>query len=316
MIRRVLVPLDGSRMAEAALGHAVAVATALDAGLVLLRVVEGGPALTDPAATSVDWRLRRVEAEAYLRQVAARLAEEGMDAGTEVVEGKAADEIVQFVTGRGVDLVVLASHGLGGALEFPFGGTVHKVLASAPASVMVIRPPSEGAPSAARVAYRRILVPVDGSPASEWALCLAASIARRHGAELLILQIVPVPNLTSERLPRSAEETKLLGRLQELQRERGLRYLREMEARLAQAELGVRCRVESAAHVAQGVQEVAAEEGADLIALSAHGTAEASFPYGKVAQRLLARSPAPVLVFQDLPAAAGGEPPAPKDSAR
>ncbi|HEX6199890.1 MAG TPA: universal stress protein [Thermoanaerobaculia bacterium] len=316
MIRRVLVPLDGSRMAEAALGHAAAIVTALGAGLVLLRVVEGRAALTDPAAASVDWRLRRVEAEAYLRQVAARLSEEGVEAATEVVEGKAADEIVQFVRGRAVDLVVLAAHGRGAAREFPFGGTVHKVLASAPASVMVIRPPSEGAPSTARVVYRRILVPVDGSPASEWALCLAASVARGHGAELLILQVVPDPELTCERLPRSAEETELLGRLQELQRERGLRYLREMEAKLAQEDLPVRCRVVGAAQIAEGVQEVAVEEGADLVALSAHGTAEAAFPYGKVAQRLLARSPVPVLVFQDLPAAVRGGLPAAKASAR
>ncbi|HSL84894.1 MAG TPA: universal stress protein, partial [Thermoanaerobaculia bacterium] len=66
-----------------------------------------------------------------------------------------------------------------------------------------------------------------------------------------------------------------------------------------------------AGQVAEGLQQVAVEEGADLIALSAHGAAEARFPYGKVAQRLLAQSELPVLVFQDRPGATWSEcPPA------
>lgn len=314
MIGRILVPLDGSPAAEAALGHSVAVASGLGAELVLLRVVEGRAALTDPGVSSVDWRLQRVEAGTYLQEVAGRLEAEGMEACTEVVEGKPAEEIVRFVWDRGVGLVVLAAHGLGGAEEFPFGGTVHKVLASAPASMMIIRPAGEGGEVPWKVTHRRVLVPVDGSPASEWALCLAAAVARKHGAELLVLQIVPEVELTCERIPRSPEETVLVGRLQELQHDRGARYLREMEAKLAQENLPVRCRVASALQVAEGVQRVVREEEVDLVALSAHGAAGAAFPYGKVAQRLLARSEVPILVFQDLPGEAWGRGPGAKSS--
>lgn len=311
MIRRVLVPLDGSPVAEAALGHAVAVAGGPGAKLVLLRVVEAHAALTDPAVSAVDWRLQRMEAAAYLREVAARLEAEGLDAATEVVEGKAADEIVQFVRDRGVDLVVVAAHGRGGARDFPFGGTVHKIVSSATASVMVVRREAggEAAPPVAR--YRRILVPVDGSAPSEWALFLAAGIARKHGAELLVLQVVPEVELTCERIPRSAEETALLDRLRKLQKGRAARYLDEIESKLEHEDLEVRCRVAWAGQVAEGLQRVAAEEEVDLIALAAHGAAEARFPYGKVAQRLLAQSELPVLVFQDLPGATwAGAPPA------
>lgn len=306
MIHRILVPLDGSPAAEAALGHAVAVATGLGSELLLLRVVEGRTALTDPVACHLDWRLQRVEAEAYLRETAARLERDGLEVGFEVVVGKAADEIVQFAVRRGVDLVVLAAHGLGGAREFPLGGTVHKVLAGVSASVMVVRPTAGERPAAERVSYRRILVPVDGSAASEWALCLAASVAQEHGAELLVVQIVPEPDLVCERMPRSAEETELLERLRELQRDRGVRYLGEMKAKLAQDDLPVRCRVVNDGRVAESVQRVADGERADLIALSAHGAAEGASPYGNVAQHLLVASETPVLVFQDRPGEAGG----------
>ena len=307
MIRRVLVPLDGSVAAEAALGHGVVIATALGAELILLRVVEAHAALTDPLVSSVDWRLQRAEAAAYLQETASRLEAEGVKTPTEVAEGPAADAIVQVLRDRAVDLVVLAAHGQGGARDFVLGGTVQKVLSSADASVMIVRAPASGAPAPAKVAYRRVLVPVDGSPTGEWALCLAASVAREQGAELLMIQIVAEVELTCDRMPRTAEETELVQRLQALQQARGERYLEEMRTKLSRGDLRVRCRVTRTAEVVEGVLDAAREEGADLIALSAHGATGAAFPYGKVAQRLLARSEIPVLVFQDLPGRAWGE---------
>lgn len=301
MIGRVLVPLDGSATAEAALGHGVAIAHSLGAKLDLLRVVEAHAALTDPTLSRLDWRLHKVEAAAYLREIAARIEGEGLEVLGEATEGKPADEIVQFVVDRGIDLVVLATHGLGGARSFPFGGTVHKVLSCAPASMMVVRPAAAEDARRTRVGYRRLLVPVDGSPESEWALCLAASVARKQGADLVMLQVVPKVELTCARMPCSVEETELLDRLETLQHERGERYLREMESQLGSDDLRVRSRVVRAPQVALGIRQIAQEEGADLIALSAHSRPETSFPHGKVAQRLLARSEVPVLVFQDLP---------------
>lgn len=316
MIRRVLVPLDGSAAAEAALGHGVAIAAAFGAELVLLRVVEAHAALTDPLVSSVDWRLQRAEASAYLRETASRLEAQGVTAAIEVAQGRAADEIVQLVRDRAVDLVVLAAHGQGCARDFALGGTVQKVLSRADASVMIVRPAAGGAPAPAKVEYRRVLAPVDGSPAGEWALCLAASVAREQGAELVMVQIVSEVELTWDRMPRTAEETRLVDRLRALQHARGERYLEEMRSKLSRGELHVRCRVAHAGEVVEGVLEAAREEGADLIALSAHGATGAAFPYGKVAQRLLARSEIPVLVFQDLAGGAWGERPPARASNR
>jgi nucleotide-binding universal stress UspA family protein len=315
MIRRILVPLDGSPKAEAALGHAVAIAESLDAELVLLRIVEAQLTLGDPVVSSVDWRLHRVEATAYLRDTRARLEAQGTPASIEVREGRAADEILRFLTGRGAELVVLAAHGLGEASDFPFGGTVHKIVARVPASVMIVRPTAEARAVRERVRYRRVLVPVDGSPASEWALSLAASVARTHGAELLLSHIVPKVEIACARIPCSAQEAELLARLEQVQHERGHRFLREMESHLGQEDLRVRYRVLSASQVPQGIQQIAAEEGADLIALSAHGAVETVLPYGKIAQHLLGRTEIPVLVFQDRPGT-GSERPASPSSER
>jgi len=296
MARRVLVPLDGSPAAEAAVWHAAAVAPALADGLLLLQVLEPGSAF-DTADGDVDWRLRRAESGAYLRSVAERLAALGIDAATEVAMGAAADEIVRYARRDDVALIALAAHGRGEAEAFEFGGTCHKVLSCAPASIMVVRRSATAAPA---VGYRHVLVPVDGSPAGEWALGLAATIAQQHGATLVVLHLVHGIAPSYERLPRTAEETELLERLEALQRARGERYLADMATRLAHAGLTIHTHLVRAARVADAIQDVAADQRVDLIALSAHGAGGAATPYGGVAQRLLASVGPPVLVFQDL----------------
>lgn len=341
MPRRVLVPLDGSPAAEAAVGHAGALSEALAEGVLLLQVLESPPP-SEMAGGDVDWRLRRAEATAYLRSVAERLAERGIDAETAVAIGDPADEIVRHARQADVEIVVLAAHGRGAAEAFDLGGTCHKVLSLAPASVMVVGrrlggppppraddadaaasvadlPPAEGAAApppadhgaprppdpAAEVRYRTILVPLDGSPTSEWALSHANAIARRHGATLLVLHVVPDAAPAFERLPRSPEESELLERLGRIQEERGDRYLAEVEARLTHTDLPVRTHLTRATRLAEAIRTAATEHGADLIVLAAHGAGGAPGRYGTVAQRLLSVGGLPVIVFQDLPGTFG-----------
>jgi len=298
--RHVLVPLDGSTAAEAAVWHAAAFVGAVADGVLLLQVLETPPS-ADHLSRDLDWRLRHAESLAYLRSVAERLAEAGVACAVEVEIGVAADEIVRHARRDDVALVVMAAHGRGEAAAFDLGGTTHKVLSLAPTSVMVVRLAPDVRPPERAVGYRRVLVPLDGSPAGEWALDLVASVARRQRAALLLLHLVPESPPTWQRLPPSGEEAELRDRLATLQAERAERYLSKLEARLAHADLPVRCRVGHATQVAEAILAVAAEEGVDLIALAAHGASGAPFACGAVAQRLLATSGLPIVVFQDAP---------------
>jgi nucleotide-binding universal stress UspA family protein len=300
MIDRILVPLDGSPLAEDALGHAAAVARSLGSELILLRVVDGGGAISDLVPVGAGWRLRRAEAAAYLREVKGRFADEDLEVTVEVAEGRAADELIRQIRTRGVELVVMSTHGLGEAFAFSLGGTTQKVLSLAPCSVMLIRPAMTRRKVTTRVAYRKILVPVDGSPAAEWALCLAASIARGHGAELLMLQLVPDLPAFRERIPHSPEEMELLDRLRVLRQKRGEHYLDEMGSHLARSGLQVSMRVALADDIGPGIQRFAEQEKVDLIVASAHGVAHADVRYGRVAQRLMTECALPLLVLQDL----------------
>jgi len=311
MKRYLLVPLDGSAAAETAVWHAAALVGALGDGLLLLQVLETPQLPSESTSRDLDWRLLQAESAAYLRSVAERLAEASVEATCVVETGSAAAQIVRHARRDDVALVVMAAHGRGEADAFDLGGTTHKVLSLAPASVMVVRRgPDAGPPR--QIGYRRLLVPLDGSPAGEWALGLAAAVARQQQATLLLLYLVPEARPAWERLPPSGEESELLQRLAALQADRAAHYLSEMEARLAHTDLRVHSRVGRAAQVADGIQAVASDEGVDLIALAAHGSSCAPFPYGTVAQRLLAACRLPIVVFQDAPAASidGGRRPA------
>jgi nucleotide-binding universal stress UspA family protein len=299
--RRILVPLDGSPTAEHAVPHATAIRRGTGAELQLLRVLEAHVPLPDPTLEAVDWRLLRLEAEAYLEAIAARLRAQGLEVGTAVVEGKAADEIVRRVREQGVDLVVLSAYGHGGPCEFAAGSCVHKLLSLAPSSVLLVRPAAEGPPPAAPVAYRRILAAVDGSAVAEWALCHAAAVARAHGAELLVLHVERVAAPAWNGLPPNPEELELAERLSALRCRRARTYLERIEGMLGSPDLPVRGLLTTAERVEQGILAVAGEEAIDLIALSAHGQGAAPGARGAVPERLLARSPVPVLVFQDRP---------------
>lgn len=302
MKRRVLIPLDGSTAAETALWHAAAVVDALAEGVMLVHVLETD-APNEPSVRDLDWRLMRAEAHAYLRSVAQRLEERGIDVSLSIDVGNAAEQIVRHARDDEIVLVVMAAHGRGEADAFASGGTINKVLSLASTSVMVVRRCDDTDRVATEQGYRRIVIPLDGSPASEWALGLATGLARRHDAATLLVHLVAEHPRAWEKLPPSAEEIVLQEQLDGLRRERAERYLEAQKERLAHTGLEVLTHVAPALHVAEGIRTLAEEHGADVIALAAHGASAAPYPYGGVAQRLLTASGVPILVFQDSPAA-------------
>jgi nucleotide-binding universal stress UspA family protein len=141
-LRRILVPLDGSRLAEAALGEAIELARS-GAGLVLLRAAEAARVpLADP--TEVQVAIVR-EAEAYLEAVAERTRSAGVgQVQTSVWYGSAGEAIIEAARVRGVDLIVMSSHGRSGLGRLVFGSVAETVLRGTTTPILLIRP--NGAP--------------------------------------------------------------------------------------------------------------------------------------------------------------------------
>jgi nucleotide-binding universal stress UspA family protein len=292
-VLRILVPLDGSPVAESALHHAAALARAFACTVCLVRVIE--PDARFWASTdTVDWRLRRRQTEAYLRRMAGELGTTGVATEWRLEEGRAADVISDLCRDGEFDLVVMTRYGRGGAGAFRFGGTVQKVIFSVPSSVLVVDPES-GAGDGERSGYSHILVPTDGSLQSEWALGIAAMIAQAHGGRVTLLQVIERP-VVPRHHGATVELKQLTDRMTELRYLTARRRSLELAARLP-GELIVSSEVTIADDAALAIERFARNCGADIIVMSAHGAARSSpRSYGDVSRALLEQSPCPVLV--------------------
>jgi nucleotide-binding universal stress UspA family protein len=314
MIRRILVPLDGSALAESVLPHAVAFARLAGAGLTLAQVVEPFEGLVELAGV---WEFgdgsaeRRAAAERaaadYLTGVARRLDADGVPAQLRVLVGPPAETIIR--TAGEFDLITLATHGRGGPGRWVYGSVTDRVLLRAPAPILLIRA-GHGAPAAGWP--RRILVPLDGSAPAERALPMAAMLARRAGGELLLLQSIGWAQAAIADAPAFFAGGLGADRLVERAEEGARAYLVEVGRRLAAEGPAVETaiRLEPAAEAILGG---AAELAADLIVLSTHGRGgPGRWRYGSVADRVLRGADLPVLLVRadaaDSPAtAARGE---------
>ncbi len=144
-LRRILVPLDGSRLAEAALPGIAALARRHGAALVLLRVAHAA-ALTGPNLAEAQVSVVQ-EAEAYLGGVERRLAGEGLAASSAVRYGRTPDEILDDVRVRRPDLVAMSTHGRTGLTHLLLGSVAEQVLRASPAPVLLF--PAGALPEAA-----------------------------------------------------------------------------------------------------------------------------------------------------------------------
>jgi nucleotide-binding universal stress UspA family protein len=148
------------------------------------------------------------------------------------------------------------------------------------------------------LSYRRLLVPLDGSQRAECVLSLATTLARSHDAKLLLAHVVSKPEVP-RRAPLTDEETELVNRLTELNREKGAQYLKDLKSRLP---LQVETRLLVSQDAAATLQSLVEEQEIDLVLLSAHGyTGESKWPYGSIALNFIVYGSTPLLIMQDLP---------------
>lgn len=197
MFNRILVPLDGSTLAERAIPHAEQFARIFGSSIVLLQVLDPTSFHENPSAVDpLSWQIRKAEADMYMQGIAARIrvemqespddSEGAQDKGKEVVktsveysirEGKTAENIVNFAHNEGIDLLVISTHGSGGLSRWNISSVTQKVINLVYLPVLVVRAYCQPAPPAGRVHYRRILLPIDSSRRAECSLAAGIALA-------------------------------------------------------------------------------------------------------------------------------------------
>ena len=298
MFDHVLVPLDGSSLAERALPHAVALARAFDSLVTVVRSVErrAGDGMTE-AVDPLTWQMRKAEALAYLDGVVSRLQNLEVRGDRLVVEGDAAEQIINHTQQNPVDLIVLTSHGRSGLSEWNISSVVQKVIQRAYVPMLIV-PAYRPAPAEmGTLEYGRLAVPLDGSQRAEYVLPAAAKIAAVYDALLLLVHVVARPTVP-RKMPLAAEEQELVERLLELNRDHATRYLDDLAARMS-ARVDTRLLV--ADNPVTALHELVAQDNVDLMLMTAHGySGETRWPYGSVALSFIMYGSAPLLLMQDV----------------
>jgi nucleotide-binding universal stress UspA family protein len=299
VVRHILAPFDGSAVAECALPFVGALARAFSAKVTLLHVLEASETATDAGqgVDSLEWEMARIEALSDLSRVQKKMTSAAQAINIEVVQGRAAEQIVHFAAREGVDLIVMATHGAGGLNDWSLAGTVQKVLGTTEASVVLV--PALHFSAGPEIALKRMLVPLDCSARAECILPAATELARVHNAELILAHVVTEPELP-RRLSPTDEDLELAERLVERNRSEAQHYLNEIRGRLA-ATVRVEVRLVVSPRPASALRELAKEEEVDLVVLCAHGnTGDVRQRFGSVPADFLRDCEQPVIIVQDL----------------
>jgi len=298
MFEDLLVPLDGSSLAECVLPHAVALTRMFGGRVTLLRVLETlRPAERGRYVDPLDWHIRKAEATAYLDGVLSRLRALEIEARTALVEGQPAEQIIDYARSEKVSLILLASHGRSGLSGWNISSVVQKTILRAYVPTMIVRAYHTTPPDLDGLRYGNVLVPLDGSQRAECVLPLASVLTRSHASQLILAHVVCKPEVP-RRSPLAKEEATLVDQITECNRREAARYFDQLRSRLSGS---IETRLIVDRDVTAALHEVIEREHVDLVVLSAHGYSGGSrWPYGSVALNLIAYGVTPLLIVQDL----------------
>jgi nucleotide-binding universal stress UspA family protein len=202
MFGRILVPVDGSPFAEAALPAAISLASKEGGEVHLLRVLESPPPDVMPQVAPPD----RERAGEYLQAlVESSAAEAPTRVSFSVREGAPVEQISNAAREWRADLVVMSTHGRGGVSRLWLGSVADRFLRGTELPVLLIRPPERLADAGWPFHVERVVTPLDGSTRAESALPWATSLARAFDAPLVLVQAIVYPGAPDVDWPGGAE---------------------------------------------------------------------------------------------------------------
>jgi nucleotide-binding universal stress UspA family protein len=304
MIRRLLVPLDGSPFGERAVAAAITIARRHGALIELghvhapLWLPHDGVPHIDPAF-ELD---RRRRAETWLAERADRLAaESGVEVHATFLLGDTVQALELYLREPKIDLVVMTTHGRSGISRAWLGSVADGVVRSSPVPVLLIRV-TDDRPTGEPGEFHRVLVPLDGSELARSILEPALALSPLGDAKFDLLTVVQPPPVI-EPFPDVAVIVDRAG-VERAQQAALASSVHAAEAYLGRIARDARLRapiVKVTVHTqpARGILEYADEIGADLIALATHGRSGLARVFiGSVADKVVRGSRSPVLIVR------------------
>lgn len=281
MIGTVVVPLDGSELAEEALPYAVAIADRSSAPLHLLRVIP-----PDAPASAQN------EARNYLRDKARTY---GDRVQLSVRMGSAAEQIIDAADEMIDPIIVMTTHGRSGIGRWLYGSVADRVVRGSGNPVLLIR---SGTERPVKGDVRTIVVPLDGSVHAEAALPYAKQIAQAFDSELRLVRVAETTQIYSMLSPahQTPASVQTLNELVDQLIADANRYLAEVSEQLKSEGFNVQT-VTLEGIPGEQLLAYEREESPDLVVMATHGRSGLSrVVFGSVAERMLKLGQTPVMM--------------------
>jgi len=303
MFERILVPLDGSSRAEVILTQVARLLRLKDSEIILCQSSHVPLEFHTTRTAAIDERMR-ADARSYLDGVARRLSDQGARVRVIVGNGSPAEMILEIAANEGATMIAMSTHGRSGIARWIMGSVAEKVVRASTVPVLLVRsfsrsPQGDLHPAVAQeLAFQRILVPVDGSPASTAVVEPALKFGKLAGAEMRVLHVRPMLITPSPILPGMEagtsivplptippDEDPVVTAVADRFRASGLKVLH----------------VSVEGDPAAEILDRSATQGVDLIVMGTHGRSGVSrWLTGSVAERVLRESIVPLLLVRSL----------------
>lgn len=282
---RILLSTDGSVYSEGAVREAIQLAKKCASAFTAISVIETNPEFESLAPAYLEKQEK--EAHALLDQVRKQAAQAGLACETVVREGEDSYQyIIEEARTRKISLIVMGRRGRKGLKRLVMGSTTARVIGHAPCNVLVV-------PRAAQVKFKNIVVATDGSKHSLAAASEAIGIAKKNGAVLTVLAVVPSEFMPPTDVELAMPQRELIAEQEMKEAEKNARTVKDAARKES---VSVQAFVMSG-KPAEAIVDTAKEKGADLIVVGSHGrTGLDKLLMGSVAERVIVRTDCAVLV--------------------
>ena len=295
MFKHLLIPLDGSRLAEAALAPAALLAEKLGASVTLIHVIEKNA----PAAIHGERHLTNEEdAHRYLGEVAAKVFSAGTAVETHV-HTEEVSNVARSITAHAVeyepDLILMCAHGHGGLRNLMVGSIAQQVIGMGKTPVLLLQPEEDVWPDV--FPLQRVLVGLDAVPEHERSLVVAGELAERMGAGLLLVNVVQtVDTLRGERAAAGKLLPATAMAMLDMTAASALEYLESKAESWRAREVEVATQVRRG-DIPRELVHAAAEFEIELIVLGTHGRAGmGAFWSGSATAKVIGQTHIPLLL--------------------
>lgn len=306
MYKKMLVPLDGSELAEAVLPHAKELAGRLDLDVVFLHVCSSQEhtlaamhrVYVEHMAETIEHQVREVQQRTDIQA-----KDKGVKVRGELAAGYPAEEILRYADKNAIDLILMATHGYSGITRWTIGSVADKVLRAAKIPVWLVRVGVAGETAYDKWPRRTILVPLDGSKLAEVVLPHVEALAKQRSPEpldIVLLRVCPPPMvIPSERSPSiHLSWEKYVEQEITRCRQESEEYLAGIKERLKNINIKVRTEV-LVGKPADEIIDYAHKNPFTVIVMATHGYAGLSrWAYGSVADKILHGASRPIFLVR------------------